>query len=68
MNSHSVLSNCAHVNRNKSYPHGKKYQHAEGYKLGFIEIVRQFPGQKGHCEAHASQETDVSKNAPEADF
>lgn len=68
MDCHSVFSSCAHVNWDKSNPHRKEYQHTESDEPCFIKIVWQFPGQKGHEEAHAGKEANVPENTPEADL
>lgn len=68
MDSYGVLSSCAHINRDKSDPHRKEYQHAEGNELGLIKIVREFASQKSRQEAHAGQDANVSENTPEANI
>lgn len=68
MDSHCVFPSCAHINWDKSNPHCKEYQHAEGDELCLVKIIRQLPGKKSHEEAHAGQDADVSKNTPEANL
>ena len=68
MNSHCVFPSWAYINWDKSNPHCKEYQHAEGDKLCLIKIIWQLSCQKSHYEAHAGQDPDVSKNTPEANF
>lgn len=64
MDSNSIFSNGAHINWDKSNPNSKEDQYAKGNELGLVEMIRQLPCQKGQREAHASQDSDVSKNKP----
>ncbi|KAF7235732.1 Neuraminidase, partial [Varanus komodoensis] len=53
---HCILPLGAQVGGYKGDPYTAEYQHAEGDELGFIEAVRQLPGQESHTEAEKSKE------------
>lgn len=68
MDSYNVFSTSAHVNWDKSNPNSKENEDAEGDELRLIKIIRQLSCHKGQHKAHASQDSNVSKNKPEANF
>ncbi|KAF7234880.1 Vomeronasal type-2 receptor 26, partial [Varanus komodoensis] len=50
------------VRGHEGHPHTAEDQHAEGDQLGFIEAIRQLPGQESHREADGGQKAHVAQD------
>ena len=66
LHSDNVLPRRANVSGDEGDPDGTEDQHAEGDQLGLVEVVREFPSEKGQEEAGAGQQADVAQDQREA--